>query len=204
MNKQINMLCLFDYNSITGFSTVSTNLISNWKKIFQDNLKIDIVAINYFGEDYNETDNIRVISAKRKDIAKDNFGRYVFMRSLSDIDYDLIFILQDLGVIIPLVTHLKKIYEDKKAAKRKLFKSILYFPVDFALTPNLAVGIDFYDQLVTFTEYGRKMLLNLKPELKHKIKVIPHGNNMKNYYPITSSEEKLEFKKKYFGDNLHL
>ena len=127
MNKQINMLCLFDYNSITGFSTVSTNLISNWRRILGDNLKIDIVAVNYFGEDYNEGPNIRVISAKMKDIAKDDFGRYVFMRSLSDIDYDLIFILQDLGVVIPMVPHLKKIHDDKKAAKRKLFKSILYF-----------------------------------------------------------------------------
>ena len=201
MNKQIHMLCLFDYNAITGFATVSKNLISNWKRQFGDNLKIDIVAVNYFGEDYNETPNVRIISAKLKDVAKDDFGRYVFMRSLADIDYDLVFILQDLGVIIPLVPHLKKIQDDKKEAKRKLFKSIFYFPVDFALTPNLAVGIDFFDQLATFTEYGRKMLLNLNPELKSKIKVIPHGNNMKNYYPIESQKEKSDFRKQYFGDN---
>jgi glycosyltransferase involved in cell wall biosynthesis len=201
MNKQIHMLCLFDYNAITGFATVSKNLISNWKRQFGDNLKIDIVAVNYFGEDYNEGINIRVISAKKKDVAKDDFGRYVFMRSLADIDYDLVFILQDLGVIIPLVPHLKKIQDDKKEAKRKLFKSIFYFPVDFALTPNLAVGIDFFDQLSTFTEYGRKMLLNLNPELKSKIRVIPHGNNMKNYYPIESQKEKTDFRKQFFGDN---
>ena len=201
MNKQIHMLCLFDYNSITGFATVSKNLISNWRRTFGDNLKIDIVAVNYFGEDYDEAPNVRVISAKLKDIAKDDFGRYVFMKSLSDIDYDIMFILQDLGVIIPLVPHLKKIKDDKKAAKRKLFKSIFYFPVDFALTPNLVVGIDFFDQLATFTEYGRKMLLNLNPELKSKIRVIPHGNNMKNYYPIESQIEKSNFRKQYFGDN---
>ena len=201
MNKQIHMLCLFDYNAITGFATVSKNLISNCRRTFGDNLKIDIVAVNYFGEDYDEAPNVRVISAKLKDIAKDDFGRYVFMKSLSDIDYDIMFILQDLGVIIPLVPHLKKIKDDKKAAKRKLFKSIFYFPVDFALTPNLAVGIDFFDQLATFTEYGRKMLLNLNPELKSKIRVIPHGNNMKNYYPIESQIEKSNFRKQYFGDN---
>ena len=201
MNKQIHMLCLFDYNAITGFATVSKNLISNWRRQFGDNIKIDIVAVNYFGEDYDEAPNVRVISAKLKDIAKDDFGRYVFMKSLSDIDYDIMFILQDLGVIIPLVPHLKKIKDDKKAAKRKLFKSIFYFPVDFALTPNLAVGIDFFDQLSTFTEYGRKMLLNLNPELKSKIRVIPHGNNMKNYYPIESQIEKSNFRKQYFGDN---
>jgi glycosyltransferase involved in cell wall biosynthesis len=201
MNKQIHMLCLFDYNAITGFATVSKNLISNWRRQFGDNIKIDIVAVNYFGEDYDEAPNVRVISAKLKDIAKDDFGRYVFMKSLSDIDYDIMFILQDLGVIIPLVPHLKKIKDDKKAAKRKLFKSIFYFPVDFALTPNLAIGIDFFDQLATFTEYGRKMLLNLNPELKSKIRVIPHGNNMKNYYPIESQIEKSNFRKQYFGDN---
>jgi len=201
MNKQIHMLCLFDYNAITGFATVSKNLISNWRRMFGDNLKIDIVAVNYFGEDYNETPNIRVISAKRKDIAKDDFGRYVFMRSLADIDYDLMFILQDLGVVVPLIPHLKKIQDDKKAAKRKLFKSIFYFPVDFALTPNLAVDIEFFDQLATFTEYGRKMVLNLKPEIKHKIRVIPHGNNMKNYFPIESQKDKADFRKEYFGDN---
>jgi len=201
MNKQIHMLCLFDYNAITGFATVSKNLISNWRRQFGDNIKIDIVAVNYFGEDYDEAPNVRVISAKLKDIAKDDFGRYVFMKSLSDIDYDIMFILQDLGVIIPLVPHLKKIKDDKKAAKRKLFKSIFYFPVDFALTPNLAIGIDFFDQLSTFTEYGRKMLLNLNPELKSKIRVIPHGNNMKNYYPIESQIEKSNFRKQYFGDN---
>jgi len=201
MNKQIHMLCLFDYNAITGFATVSKNLISNWRRQFGDNIKIDIVAVNYFGEDYDEAPNVRVIPAKLKDIAKDDFGRYVFMKSLSDIDYDIMFILQDLGVIIPLVPHLKKIKDDKKAAKRKLFKSIFYFPVDFALTPNLAIGIDFFDQLSTFTEYGRKMLLNLNPELKSKIRVIPHGNNMKNYYPIESQIEKSNFRKQYFGDN---
>ena len=105
------------------------------------------------------------------------------MRSLMDIDYDLVFIIQDLGVIIPIIPHVKKIYEDKKKEKKKLFKSMFYFPVDFALTPNLAVGIEFFDQLATYTEYGREMFLNLRPDLKSKIKVIPHGNNLKNFYP---------------------
>jgi hypothetical protein len=71
--------------------------------MFGDNLKIDIVAVNYFGEDYSRRTQCKDYFSKKKDIAKDDFGRYVFMRSLADIDYDLMFILQDLGVIIPLV-----------------------------------------------------------------------------------------------------
>jgi len=163
-------------------------------------MKLDIVAVNYFGEDYSEGENIRVISAKRRDVAEDDFGRYVFMRSIMDIDYDLVFILQDLGVVVPVIPHVKKLLEDKKNGNRKQFKSILYFPVDFALTPNLVVGLDFFDVLATYTEFGKQNVLRLRPELKPKLKVVPHGNNMENFYPLPA-EEADTFRKEYFKDN---
>lgn len=200
MSKQIKMIALFDYNSFTGFSTVSKNLVSNWKRTFGNDLKLDICAVNYFGEAYNEDENIRVISAKRNDVEKDDFGRYVFMRSILDNDYDLVFILQDLGVITPIVPLLKKLKNDKKEANKKQFKSILYFPVDFALTPNLVKGLEFFDQLSTFTEYGRNMFLTHRPDLKSKIRVTPHGSNMKDFYKIEDRNSILEFKKSYFGE----
>ena len=198
--KPFRILALFDYNSFTGFATVSKNLVKNWQKTFGDAMKLDIVAVNYFGEDYSESDNIKVISAKRRDVAKDDFGRYVFMRSIMDIDYDLIFILQDLGVVVPTIPHIKKLLEDKKNGNRKQFKSILYFPVDFALTPNLVVGLDFFDVLATYTEFGKQNVLRLNPELKTKLKVVPHGNNMENFYTLPA-EEADTFRKEYFKDN---
>ena len=198
--KPFRILALFDYNSFTGFATVSKNLVKNWQRTFGDDMKLDIVAVNYFGEDYSESDNIRVISAKRRDVAEDDFGRYVFMRSIMDIDYDLIFMLQDLGVVVPVIPHVKKLLEDKKNGNRKQFKSILYFPVDFSLTPNLVVGLDFFDVLATYTEFGKQNVLRLRPELKPKLKVVPHGNNMENFYPLPA-EEADTFRKEYFKDN---
>lgn len=200
MKKSFRMLALWDYNTFTGFATVSKNLVAHWKTIFGDSMKLDIVAINYFGESYNEGANIRVISGKVNDVAKDDFGRYVFMRSIADVDYDVVFIMQDLGVVVPMIPHIKKILEDKKAANKKQFKSIVYFPVDFALTPNLAVGLEFFNTLITYTEYGRSHVLRLKPELKGKLKVIPHGHNMNEFYPLRIDKIK-EFRKEYFGDN---
>jgi hypothetical protein len=163
--KPFRILALFDYNSFTGFATVSKNLVKNWQKTFGDAMKLDIVAVNYFGEDYSESDNIRVISAKRRDVAEDDFGRYVFMRSIMDIDYDLVFILQDLGVVVPVIPHVKKLLEDKKKGNRKQFKSILYFPVDFALTPNLAVGLEYFQVMATNTEYSKNHILRLIPDI---------------------------------------
>ena len=194
------MLALFDYNSFTGFSTVSKNLVSNWVKIFGQNMFLDIVAVNYFGDEYRESPNVRVISAKMNDVAKDDFGRYVFMRSLLDIDYDVIFILQDLGVVVPIIPHIKKIKDDKYKENKKQFKSILYFPVDFSLTPNLGVGLEFFDSLATFTDFGKQNVNRLRPDIKAKVRVIPHGNNMETFNVMPESEV-TAFRKSYFGDN---
>lgn len=194
------ILATFDYNAPTGFSTVSRNLVSQWRRTFGEDMKMDIVAVNYFGEDYSEGPNIRVISAKKKDIAQDDWGRYVFMRSLIDIDYDLIFILGDLGTVVPMIPHLKKIRDDKAAANRKVFKSLLYFPVDFALTPNLGLGLHFFDYLATYTEFGRTHAIRVNPKIAKKIHVVPHGNNSENFFPVPPDQAKA-FREDYFGSN---
>jgi glycosyltransferase involved in cell wall biosynthesis len=198
--KTFRILALFDYNSFTGFATVSKNLIKHWKKTFGDTMKLDIVAINYFGDDYNEDANIRVISAKKKDVAKDDFGRYVFLGTLRNDDYDIVFILQDLGIVVPMVKFMQEIKLDKQKNNRKQFKSIFYFPVDFALTQNLATGLEFFDSLATYTEFGRTHVLRICPKARPKLRVVPHGNNPENFYPTDKAETEA-FRNDYFKSN---
>lgn len=200
MSAPFQMLALWDYNTFTGFATVSKNLVKHFKEHFGNNIRLDICAINYFGDDYNVDKYIRVISAKMKDVAKDDFGRYVFMKTLQDIDYDIIFILQDLGVIVPCIPLLDKIKREKIKTGRKVFKSIYYFPVDFALTPNLGKDLEFFDYLATYTEYGKAQVLRLKPQLSKKLHVIPHGNNKEDFYPVDEATA-IKFRKEYFGKN---
>lgn len=194
------MLALWDFNTFTGFATVSKNLVANFQKEFGADMQLDICAVNYFGDDYNHSDNVRVISAKMKDVAKDDFGRYVFMRSLKDIDYDLIFILQDLGVIVPCIPLFEKIKKEKERNGRTVFKSIYYFPVDFALTPNLTKDLEFFDYLATYTEFGKSQVLRLKPRLEPKLHVIPHGNNPEEFN-VLDEKTAMDFRRKYFGKN---
>ncbi len=201
MSRPIKILALFDYNSITGFSTVSNNLVKNWKEFFGDNLSMDIVAINYFGNDYTEGKNIRVISAKEKDVAKDDFGRYAFLRSMRDGNYDLIFILQDLGVVSPMVKFIKEAQNEQRLRNNGItFKSVFYFPVDFSLLPSMTAYLDFFDYLATFTEYGKAQVLRLNQKVSKKLFVIPHGNNME-HFNVIPKDEALAFRKEYFGKN---
>jgi len=196
----MKVLCLFDYNTTTGFATVSKNLVKHWVKTFGNEIKLHIIAINYFGSDYSESENIRVISGKLNDVAQDDYGRYAFLKQLKENDYDLIFIIQDLGIVVPMIPYIQDIKEMKAVQNRPSFKSMYYFPVDFALTPNLGLNLEFFDFLATYTEYGKEQITRLRPYLKTKVKVISHGNSMSDFYPL-ETEVINKFRNEYFGEN---
>ena len=118
MEKQIMMqasasdktvLILCDYVARTGFGTVSKNIIGELKKAFGPNLKKTVIAVNYFGEPFWEDEHTLVLSAKKNDFKQDDFGRYFFLKTLKENEYDGIFICQDVGVITPFVEVLQHI-----------------------------------------------------------------------------------------------
>lgn len=159
-------------------------------------------------------------SAEFKQRKLDDFGRIGFAQVLQnsaiprqddlpgETGYDGIFIINDLGVICPLHVMFNKIKEDMKAKNYKNFKSLFYFPVDCPMIPEIIDGIEFFDGLVTYTEFGRQEILKIKPKLKGKLKVIPHGCNMENFYPLwkrgitgtINTNERTEFRRQYFGE----
>lgn len=197
--KQKKVLFLGDYLARTGFATVSKNIVKELKKHFGENLQLDVVAINYFGEPFYEDDNTFVVPARSNDVKDDPYGRYFFLKMLDDSDeYDGIFICQDLGTIVSFMEVLQHIKEEKKRKNKKQFKSIFYFPIDSKIVYELTRNLEFFDLLVTYTEYARKEVLRFRPELKPKLKVVPHGNNSKDFYPISDISE---FRKEFFKEN---
>jgi glycosyltransferase involved in cell wall biosynthesis len=134
------------------------------------------------------------------DVNDDPFGRFFFLKILKETDaYDGIFICQDLGTITSFMEVLEHIKQDKKDNNKKVFKSIFYTPVDCPqLIYPLVKGLDFFDVLVTYTEFGRKLINGLRPELK--VKVIPHGNSSKDFFPMVEEDIK-KFRQEYFGEN---
>ena len=94
------VLYLGDYVARTGFGTVSKNIIKEVKKHYGQNLQLDIVAINYFGEPYYEDENTYIVSGRKQDVQDDPYARYFFLKMLQDSnEYDGIFICQDLSLI---------------------------------------------------------------------------------------------------------
>jgi glycosyltransferase involved in cell wall biosynthesis len=194
------ILYLGDYVARTGFGTVSHNIICEVKKHYREELQLDIIAINYFGDPYYEDERTFVVSAVKNDVNQDSYGRFFFLKMLKEGDYDGVFICQDIGIVQPLIEVMEVIKREKKENNQKQFKSIFYFPVDCPMVKQLTKGLEFFDVLATYTEYGREIILDYRPELKTKIHVVPHGNNPKDFYPLEKNERE-SFRKEFFGEN---
>jgi len=201
MDKK-RILCLMDYgkDTHTGFATVSKNVIQGIRNHFKEEMLIDMIAINNFSEEAHFTDDgIFIMSAKLSDPKQDDFGRNFYLKCLAEGNYDATFIMQDLGVIQPIIQVMKHIKLSKQKENKKQFKSFFYFPVDCGLIKILCKDLEFFDILATYTEFGREEVCRFRPELRKNIKIINHGNNNGAYYPIHKEERDI-FREEYFED----
>lgn len=184
----------------TGFATVSRNVISGLVKEFGKDVMFDMVAINNFSEEaYMDENGVFVMSAKLSDPKKDDFGRNHYLKCLAEGNYDATLIMQDLGVVQPIVQVMKHIKLTKQKENKKQFKSFFYFPVDCNLIKALTKDLEFFDTLATYTNFGREEVCRFRPELRKNIKIINHGNNNGAYYPIHKEERDI-FREEYFED----
>ena len=193
------ILCLFDYIARTGYGTVSTNIVNELRKHFGQNLQLEIIAINYFGQEFYEDENTKVLPVTI-DEKKDSFGLYAMLKKLKTENFDGFFTILDLGQITPILEVVDYIRKERKEHNLKNFKIIYYFPVDCALIPELTKNLEVCDLIVTYTDYAKKQIVKHRPELLTQIKVLPHGNNFKDFYPMPKAEIE-EFRKEYFEEN---
>jgi glycosyltransferase involved in cell wall biosynthesis len=206
LTKPLRLLCMFDYgpHTMTGFATVSKNIIYWIKKIMGPQLYLDICAVNCFEDMYDEDEQTTVFSATRcaPKEHRDDYGRKGFYYLLDQsTEYDGIFMMVDIGIVTPMVPVFQWIKNKKKQENVRDFKSMLYFPIDCKTHRFMIEGLEFFDTLVTYTDFGRKEVLNCHPEMKpSRIKAIPHGVNTGHFFPIPQ-DERMAFRKEFFGEH---
>ena len=198
--KITNLLFFGDFGCTTGFGNVSKELIDNWSK--DKNLRIVVFAINNFSEaPYDYKDNVKVLPAMAlSESKKDVYCRIEFLKTIYQNDFDVIFCLNDIEIFNEMEEHFVNVKNEKKKENRKSFKSIVYFPIDSEPRPVDLKVINFFDEVITYTDYGKNVTKPLTtPTNFKKIKVIPHGCNTSEFYPLTDAE-KLEAKLEILGD----
>jgi len=198
--KITNLLFFGDFGCTTGFGNVSKELIDNWSK--DKNLRIVVFAINNFAEaPYDYKDNVKVLPAMTISELKDDvYCRIEFLKTIYQNDFDVIFCLNDIEIFNEMGKHLLNVKKEKRKENRKNFKSIVYFPIDSEPRPVDLKILNFFDEVITYTEYAKNVMKSLTTEANSKkIKVIPHGCNTNEFYPLTI-EEKLQAKLELLGD----
>lgn len=141
---------------------------------------------------------VAIHSAYHTDGRDDLFGRNVFLSMLKHIDYDLVFMIQDLGIICPILEVVKKIKQERIELKKRQFKIIYYFPIDGNVIPSWFDNFDVIDRPIAYTEYARAEAMNVRP-IKN-LGCIYHGIDTNTFSPLMP-DEKREFRKVFFGDN---
>jgi len=182
--SKTKVLAYGDYCCSTGFATVMSNILKELDST--DKYEIDVVAINYDGGPY-DTDKFpgRVwpaISALRmQGPYGDLHGRQVFLDRLAQGDYDVVFIVQDTFIMLPITAQILEIQRNKP----KSFSTIYYYPFDCAPKEEWVKHcVASFDFPVAYTEYAKNESRKVIGPLADRHDVIYHGTNTGDFYPV--------------------
>lgn len=172
----------------TGFGTVSRNIFEGLHNTGR--YQIDVLGINYWGDPHNFPYRIWPTGTNAQ---KDPYGRKKICSMLPQMEYDILFFLQDTFIMdfLPeIIPFLEK--------QGKKFKSICYFPIDGAPKEQWIKNISVVDYPVAYSEFGKDQAMEMYSECP-ELDVIPHGVNVQDYFPLPK-EQVDDFRKRYFGE----
>jgi glycosyltransferase involved in cell wall biosynthesis len=197
------ILAYMDFDSPTGFATVSHNVLDRltpW--LIENKIKVDVAALNYGDKPharYNQAITI-VNPMAFADNAEDYYWRDGILKLLSNGDYDLFWAMNDVPVIGPMADFIKQSQIKREFYNRKPFKTILYTPIDSVPFARYFNNLNFFDEIVTYTEYGKRMALdafyksNKNVITDVKFDIIAHGTDKETFKKLSN---KRELRKKY-------
>lgn len=192
-----SMLCYMDFGTHTGFSSVAHNLMDRLLPYFaEQNITVSICATNYLGSPfwYQGKNGGKAYVRAAKDYAKnmkDLWYRDGMLKLLHEKDWDYLWAINDIPVFSPMMEILQVIKTEYQIKKKKRLKTILYTPIDSAINPSFTNDLNLWDELVTYTDYAKTEIEKHYNPLEGKeIKVIYHGANRKDFYPIENFDKK--------------
>lgn len=188
--SKIKVLAWGDYACSTGFGTVMKNIMSEINNT--GSYEIDVVGVNYDGGPY-DTEKWPgrlwpAISALRtQGPYGDVFGRQVFLDLLAQGDYDIVFIVQDTFIVLPIVPQILELQRNKP----NTFSTVYYYPFDCAPREEwVNQCVASFDFPVAYTEYAKNESRKVIGPLADKQDVIYHGTNTNDFFPMSPEEIK--------------
>lgn len=159
----------------TGFGRVSEYLIPALAKDHE----VHGLAVNWHGDPNEMQQYCKMYPAMA--YGNDPFGSHRIRELVQTIRPELIFVLNDIWVVINLFDQIKDLREELG------FKFIVYTPIDsYGLFPELLEPVDQWDRLITYTEFAKEELRLMGYE--KPIDVVGHGTDFTKFFPIDKQE----------------
>lgn len=184
--KMNHVLIYADFGCATGFATVTKKLVDNWQHELGNNCKIIIFSINDIKNEPYEYKDASVIPGQSlsPEGNTDVYHREAFLSLIHGNEFNTIFFLNDIEVLRTINNHLLRINELKVQNKKLQFKTVFYFPIDSKPKKSDVDILLTFDSLITYTNYAKNVICNILPEIKDKVDVAYHGQDLKVFYPI--------------------
>ena len=187
--KKIRLVFYGDAPSVaTGFGKVSSNILPYLYET--GDYEIYCFGVNYMGVPHPYPFQIYPMLPNPQG---DPYGREKIQQILPQMDFDILFLLQDSFIM----TFLPNLINDMKK-RGKNFRTVVYFPIDGTPWPEWIEAMSAADVPVTYTQWGKKECIKAFPAIADRLQVIPHGINLKEFFPLPP-EEKKRLRKFYFG-----
>lgn len=185
-----------DYAVPTGFANVMSNIL---RRLPEDEFEIDVLGVNFNGNPDYDRDRFpgRIWPARTIGVGpyNDLHGKQKLLDMLKEGFYDTLFILQDTFVAQELMSYILNI----RKKYNKQFKIVYYFPIDSPPWSNwITNSVSKVDVPVVYTQYGYENCLVADPTLKSRLKVIPHGIDLEDFYKITEDDNYLSYRSFYY------
>lgn len=186
--KKIKVLAYCDTPTCaTGFASASRNILMGLYATGK--YDIDILGINYWGDPHTTPFRIYPVGINPD---RDPYGRKKVFTMIQQMDFDILFFLQD-TFILDFLPELQNRLRD--AGKK--FRSICYFPIDGVPKEQWIHNVNACDYLVAYTEFGKSEAIKTLPIVKQP-HIIPHGVNTKEFFPA-DKKDVIAFRNQFFG-----
>ena len=188
MKKKTRILFYGDAPPVaTGFGTVSRNILLPLHNTGK--YDITVLGINYWGEPHEFPFPIWPVGMNQD---QDPYGRKLVTERIESSEFDILFMIQDSFILDFAKDLIPKLKYSKK------FKSIIYFPIDGVPKQEWVEAMAVADYPVTYTKFGFNECKKAYPPIKDNLRIIPHGANVKDFYPV-DYKNLMEFRTRYFG-----
>lgn len=187
--KKIRLVFYGDAPSVaTGFGKVSSNILPNLYATGK--YEIYCFGVNYMGVPHPYPFQIYPMLPNPQG---DPYGREKIQQILPQMEFDIVFFLQDSFIM----TFLPDVIQEMRRRAKK-FRTLVYFPIDGEPDEGWIQAMAACDRCVTYTDFGKKQCISKWPDIEKKLDVIPHGISLKEFFPHPP-EKRAQLRQMFFG-----